>query len=331
MLQVFTDAPRKSVRGAFFVCVSLLVSALQPPPIWAGLSPGRYAVGISSIKTSDVEITYWYPASNKGRPQTVRDLASSPATFARDADIDGLDETLIRRYGDQRLFATHGAKPLSGRRPLVVFAQGNQQRPLHQAVLAEFLASHAFVVASGASTTIDAPMKSAEDVGLAAQRETERLQLVFGIMTARPEVDATHVGVAGHSFGARAALLIAMHEPSIRALVSLDGGIGTAQSMDSYRRASWFRADAEVPPVLHLYETNDAFMAPDFTLLKSLRLRGLKLQQIDGLRHVHFTTLGFAAAADPELQQAVGMTPSGPAGLKEMANATLAFLESHLR
>jgi pimeloyl-ACP methyl ester carboxylesterase len=44
-------------------------------------------------------------------------------------------------------------------------------------------------------------------------------------------VDGTRVFVLAHSFGARAALLFAMHDPSVAGLVSLDGGIGTAQSL----------------------------------------------------------------------------------------------------
>ena len=261
----------------------------------------------------------------------LRDLTSSPAAFAAEADVEGMPQDILRRYGGQRVYASAGARAVAGRFPLVLFAQGNQQRPLHQAVLAEWLASHGFVVATAASTTIRSPMKTTADVGPAAQREAEQLKTIWQVMSSRSEVDARRVAVAGHSFGARAALLLAMREPALRALVSLDGGIGTATALESFRSAAWFSADAAVPPVLHLYETADAFMSPDFTLLESLRTRELRMRRVESLRHVHFTTLGFGAAADPPLAQLVRLEPGGRATLADLASAILDVLHSYLR
>src|SRR5205823_5973070 len=115
---------------------------------------------------------------------------------------------------------------------------------------------------------------------------------------------ARELGVLGHSFGARAALLVAMTEPRVAALVSLDGGIGSRNGAESLRRAASFVPTAKVPPILHLYEENDAFMRPDFTLLESLSVRKLIKERFSDQHHVHFTTFGFAAALYSDLAAA---------------------------
>jgi dienelactone hydrolase len=295
------------------------------PSIWCGLTPGPHHAGIGHSGREGLEITYWYPA-RLGRTVHLRDLTSSPRAFAEEAGVDGLPEEVLVRYGSHQLYAKRGGQAVSGRYPLVLMAQGNQQRPFHQAVLAEWLASHGFVVASAASTTIASPMKTAEDVGAAAQREAEQLQAVLRVMSSRSDVDTKRVVIAGHSFGARAALLLAMKEPSVRGVLSLDGGIGTSVAVESFRTAPWFSPRAPMPPILHLYETVDSFMSPDFTLLRSLQASELTLVEVPELHHVHFTTLGFGAAADPKLAKIVGLGPGGAARLRDLTNAILAFL-----
>jgi dienelactone hydrolase len=269
----------------------------------------------------------WYPAAAGGAPFTVGQFATSPSSFADEAGVDGLPADVISRYASRPLFASAGAAKAPGRFPLVVISQGNQQRPLHQAVLAEFLASHGFVVISATSTTVTSPMKTADDVGPAAQREAEQLQALTDFGKSLSQVDGSRVSVVAHSFGARAALLLTMHDAATQTLVSLDGGIGTAQSMESFRRAKWFAVDRGTTRILHYYETADQFMTPEFTLLRSLPSRSLTLRKVDGLHHVHFTTLGFAAALDPALADAVHLEPNAVAALRATFDELLGFLQ----
>ena len=311
------------------VIASVLLAGLAAaPPIWNGLTPGRYGAGISTVPVGSIQATLWYPAAAaEGKPFTVGQFATSPESFADEAGVDGLPSDVIDRYASRALFATSGAAKASGKFPLVVISQGNQQRPLHQAVLAEFLASHGFVVISATSTTVASPMKSEEDVGPAAQREAEQLQALADYAKTLAQVDGSRVSVVAHSFGARAALLLTMHDPAIKTLASLDGGIGTAQSMESFRRAKWFAGDRGTTSILHFYETADEFMTPDFTLLRSLPAKSLTLRKVDGLHHVHFTTLGFAAALDPPLARAVHLEPAAIPALRALFDELLSFLQ----
>jgi dienelactone hydrolase len=324
---------RALLRAALAIAVVVFSAAIQPagtPAIWAGLHAGTHGVGVARVVRDDLEVTYWYPALSGGRAMRLKDLSAKPDVFVDGLIADKMPPGLARAYGESPLFARLDAPRAAGRFPLVLVGQGNGQAAPDQAVLAEFLASHGFVVATTPSPTLRSPMKSADDVGPFAQRQAEELSRAASLLGDLGGVDVARMGVVGHSFGARAALLVAMHEPRLRAGVSLDGGIGTAQGVDSFRRAPWFDANRVTPPILHIYETSDSFMSPDFTLLRQLR-GPVTLEEALGLRHVHFTTLGFKAVMDPEMARLTALGAGGPATLRNVAGRVLAFLQQHLK
>src|SRR5215207_5983841 len=155
----------------FVVAVRTAILPPPAPPIWCGLKVGPHGAGTATVTRGNVVATMWYPSSGDGKPITVGHFAASVSSFADEAGVGGLPADIISRYASRQLFARADAPGAPGKFPLVVIAQGNQQRPLHQAVLAEFLSSHGFVVATAASTTVATPMRTADDVGPAAQRE----------------------------------------------------------------------------------------------------------------------------------------------------------------
>jgi dienelactone hydrolase len=210
--------------------------------------------------------------------------------------------------------------------PLVLIGQGNWHDALDQAVLAEIVASHGFVVATVPSPTIKSPMKTADDVGPFAQRQAEELLTAATRLAELGVADISRMAVIGHSFGARAALLLAMHDVRVKALVSLDGGIGTATAQDSFSRAPWFSREAGQAPILHFYEKADPAMVPDFTLLQSLPARALTLRELKGLGHAHFSTLGFEAAVNQPMRRLTGMGQEGPASILTMVDEVIRFL-----
>lgn len=310
--------------------VGAAIQAASGPAIWAGLTAGPYRVGLSRIDRGGLEVTYWHPSTAGGEPMRLRDFALDADGFVKDAEDRGLPAAAAADYLDSPLHARLNAPRASGRFPLVLVGQGNGQGPLDQAVLAEFLASRGFVVATTPSPAIRSPMRSADDVGPLAQRQAEELRRAARLLDEQGVADVSRSAAVGHSFGARAALLLAMQERQIKALASLDGGIGTAQAIESFRRAPWFDSHRARVPILHFYETADPFMAPDFTLLRGLPSAELTLREVHGLHHVHFTTLGFGAALDPRIRAVTRMEPQGPAALQAVATELAAFLERHV-
>lgn len=279
------------------------------------LQPGPHAVGYRV----DGAAAIWYPANAGGEVLRYRDYV--PKLEEADAFLHSMkisDETIVGLF-DSRMAARRDAPPKPGRFPIVLLFQGNGQNASDQAVLAEHLASHGYLVA-----TLAGPVVQAEsEMAAKAQEQAE----AFGALVKTLKGDPANVSVIGHSFGARSMLLFAMHHPT-RALISLDGGIGTANGIDALRAAPWFDAKRPLPPILHLYEELDAFMKPDPAFLRSLRAKSLKMERVDALHHVHFTTWGYAAAAFPELAKATHASEGTKAGLQRVAQRTLEFLKA---
>jgi dienelactone hydrolase len=325
------------------------------------LTPGPYAVGFthavaahSSPSTASrtahpLDIGIWYPAeAAAGSPLTYRGyfLLTPPpqdsiapaegarrelAGFATFLASRGADSTAVASWLDSRMLATADARPAAGPFPVLLVAQGNEQTIHDQAPLCEYLASHGFVVGSAPSPMrASGPLTDTAQSGARAQEQARDLAVVLALIASRPDADPARVGVVGHSFGARAGLLLAMHDSRVAALVSLDGGIGTATGRSSLEHAPWFDAGAARAPILHLYERLDPFMTPDFVLLRSLGSSDRWLVEAPAMHHHHFSSLGAVVATEPALATALGASDGTAAAYVAVAEATLGFLDHFL-
>ena len=347
------------IRNAltFLLAILLLASCASvstpgpaaPPPIWAGLTPGEFAVGFRTTylttQPHPLQISVWYPAAARGHLMHYRDYlvlslgektAKPPTEAERKAGLDeftkfmttaGLPAKTAHTMIEAKMFAHRDAPPIANRTfPLVFIVQGNGQTASAQAVLAEYLASHGYVVATIPSITrLSTPMASVEQIGPKSVEQAEDIDRAITAIAGSPNVARGPVAVVGHSFGARGALIYAMHHPT-SALVSLDGGIGTPAGTQSMLNEKAMDLTVSMPPVLHFYEILDDRMSPDFRLLRSLRTTNLELVRRDSMQHVHFTTDGFAATMLPDFAK---ITKAGPDLQKEVADTaqqTLAFI-----
>jgi dienelactone hydrolase len=320
---------------AAFLAVAALgappASAIASPSLWAGLHPGSDRVGFRRLGAGAAEVDVWYPAAAAGRPMRFADYlddTAATARFLRGAGVPALEAAVLLA---SPLAARADAPARPGARPLVLVGQGNEESASDQAVLCEFLASAGYVVATTPSPMRSKPLESADQVGAFAELQCNDLAAAIGAVAAALPVDTTRVAVVGHSFGARAGLLLAMRNPRVRALVSLDGGIGTATGLASFRAAPSFRTDAPLPPILHFYERLDSFMTPDFTLLHELHARALDLREVRSMHHTHFTTYGFAVARAPGLARVTHATLATSRSARSVAEETRRFLDRALK
>jgi len=302
------------------------------PALWAGLAPGPHRVGYQKLRTPRGIVHQWYPTSRRGKRLTVRDyLGDAARPQARTLAKAGLNAAAIDSFFSSPLLASPSPLPPDRAFPLVLVAQGNREDAADQVVLCEYLASRGFVVASTPSPMLRTPMEREDQVGEFAETQALDLEAAIPVIAAHVRVDTMHIGAVGYSFGSRAALLLAMRNPRIRAVVSLDGGIGTATAQEAFRHAPSFRADAALPPVLHFYEELDPYMKPDFTLLKDLRIESLVLEPTQGMHHVHFTTIGFASIMFPSLAETTGATPGTATSVLSVTGRTADFLQDRLQ
>jgi len=325
------------------------------PPLWGGLESGPSAVGFKVLRKSDpsrplqggaarpIQISLWYPAAASDGPRlTYRDyfvlsadeLLAQPASPDEErkalAGFEGflasvkVPAAVAERWLAEPMAASRDAPAASGKHPLLLIALGNGQSAHDQAVLGEYVASHGFAVATCPSQTrIGGAMQSESQI--AANAEAQAADLAFVAQELRETVDAERIGVIGDSFGARSALLFAMADAKVRALVSLDGGIGTATGARVFAASRLFNADRARAPILHFYEEADPFMKPDFGLLRSLDRSERWLIRMGGLHHVHFTILGEAAAIFPELGAATHTVDGTRAAYEQVLDAARRF------
>jgi dienelactone hydrolase len=304
--------------------------AQNTPALWADLEPGSHAVGFQQMGAGRT-VSVWYPTSGGGAAMMLRDYygEDAAARYRKFLSGAGISSDGVDAMFGAAMAARRGAEPLAGPFPVILIGQGNAQEAADQAVLAEYLTSHGYLVATTSSPMATRPMASEAEVGPFAERQARELQDALNLLGARPAADVSRTAAVGHSFGARAALLLAMRDSRVRAIVSLDGGIGTATAIDSFTKAESFDRPKATAPILHYYERLDAFMTPDFTLLESLPAP-LTAVQVTGMHHMHFTTLGFVAAMIPEFAAATGADADVRASAVRVARGTLAFVREKL-
>ena len=296
------------------------------PALWAGLTAGAHDVGFRQLPGTPA--TYaWYPASPGGSAMTLRAcLGKAAGELSELLKSAKVSDAAAARYLDAPLAARRDAPAAAGSFPIIALAQGNAQTAGDQAVLGEFIASHGFIVVTTDSPMVATPMSSEAEVGPLAERQAAELGRAVDTVSGWPSAKRDARFAIGHSFGARAALLMAMRDPSVRGIVSLDGGIGTATASDSFRKAPSYDASKARAPILHFFEEQDAFMKPDFALLRSLPAP-LTATALADMHHSHFTTIGFGAAMVPEL---AALTSAGPRigdSLRRMGSEIIAFLQ----
>ena len=297
------------------------------------VDPGPHPVGFRVLNQRDatrrlpdgalrpVQVSLWYPASDgaAGAVLTYRDYVLvaarektlAPLTSAGEAQAlegyraflgrNGVAAAGIEDWLQAPMRARREAPSAAGHFPVVLLAQGMGGAVQDQAALGEFLASRGYVVATTPSPVrLGATMESEADVPVMAEEQARDLEVALSAVAPRSVADPARTAVVGYSFGARPALLLAGRHPEWRALVSLDGGIGSAEAKGWLAPRMLDRAALRTP-ILHVYEEEDEGARPDFELLASLVRAPRTLARVDGLRHLDFITYGLASATIPSL------------------------------
>jgi len=230
-------------------------------PLWGDLSAGPYAVGFRTIYQFDrtrtwrvtrgyekpfspdsngrpIRISIWYPAVLGARSRQMRFAdyvrPAGPKEFAELNTIVEMREKEASSYRDRwsdvlrtPVNAYADAAPAGGRFPLALYAGGLDSTGTTTVfVLAEYLASHGYVVAT--VPLLGPTNEDTEQGRTAADRErvVQDLEFAWSVLRGQTNVDEAKVGVFGKSIGGVEAVILAMRNENVSAVVGLDATYG---------------------------------------------------------------------------------------------------------
>ena len=256
----------------FLMCCSQHVSAQRTSSSlpWSELSPGTYRVGYRVIYGFDrsrtwritrpynkkfspdldgrpVRVSVWYPAVVRptSSPMRISDYihASGPRNFDEpNAFLEKRDRRVLAEMAPPESLAAMFATPMNahanapvaiGRFPLVLYSGGVNPYTLSNGIMAEWLASHGYIVATvpslGPSNQQPEQMFTSTEV----EASVRDLEFAWSLLRNQPNVDNSKLAVFGHSLGGTVAMIFAMQNTNVSAAIGLDGTYGFTQGSET--------------------------------------------------------------------------------------------------
>ena len=339
----------------FLITVAAMAQSGPEPRLWGGLARGPFNVGFGVVHLTDpsryygaeakrpIQVSLWYPVQKSAQPLGMP-FSEYVALYqrlrtGRNGELSTTDRTdILAAYGKEtfpgsppaavaQLLATptaavRDARPAEGRFPLVVYAPGLGGTPLTHTPVAEYLASHGYVVAMSPSQG-DSPAGMPFDVA-GQEQQIRDIEFTIGALREQPNVDPWQIGLVGFSFGGGAVILSGMRIPGIRAVAVLDGTGGWDATLPLLREATGFHPAAFRAPLLVL--AGDDEVAQDLSLIHSLKCSDRQVIRIRAMRHHDFI-------ASPIISAVVtgNVAESAARGFPFTAQTLLRFFDGHLQ
>lgn len=298
------------------------------------LEPGAYGVGFRVLFAEDpsrtwtvtrrydkpfsadengrpVRIAIWYPAtqSTSSTPMRYRDYIESgaPQKFEKAGNfLEQRDQTIAKlsaapgRLDDlmsSTVSAVRDALPANGRFPLVMYFAGlNDVQALNVFVMAEYLASHGYVIASVSllGTNEEQPDQPLGAPGIElAMRDAE---FAWGLLRTQSFVDDQKLAAAGHSFGAIQAAALAARNADVSAVIGLDGTYGFAQGEKLLSSFYDYSPRNFAAALLDLRRNaNQQHASLDSSVTDAMVFADRTLITMDGMHHGDFTSFAVVA------------------------------------
>jgi dienelactone hydrolase len=192
-------------------------------------------------RTRPIQTSIWYPARRSTRPGmrfgdyvVLGARQDGPATAEETAAYvkqmltawgadSGAAKARVEAVMAARLSVVRDAAPAPGRHPVVIYNAGGGQPSWDNSVLCEYLASHGYVVIASPNTWNWSRMHADSQELISAEASARDVEFHLGYAHTLPFVDPAHVALMGYSWGGQAAVMVALRNTAIAAIVSLDG------------------------------------------------------------------------------------------------------------
>ncbi len=246
-------------------------------PFWAGLEPGDFDVGYEHAALRDyarpfqaegedrarpIELSIWYPARARedGEPLPLRRYVegSDPDALVLRLSASGhrLSEADVEYVVATPTLAFDRAPHMPGPFPLLVFGTGLTAPAYLNTVLAEYLASHGYVVVAIPSIPAREDVRPNFDA-LAVETQLRDMEFVIHWMHDYPETDIERLGLVAWGFGGVAQALLQMKNADVNAVVSLDGGTGYAYGSELLKTSLYFEPMRATAPFFHVTDSRE--------------------------------------------------------------------------
>ena len=152
-----------------------------------------------------------------------------------------------------KMTAVQDAASAEGSFPILLFAQG---AAYEWCIFAEYLASHGYIVAGSPTLgSFEAELDWNHLGGIETQ--VRDLEIVLKEAVRLPGADKDKVATAGAFYGAMAAVSLATRHSEVKAVLSLDGGIGSDWGGYMLSRMPFYDVEKITAPIMHLYSSID--------------------------------------------------------------------------
>ncbi len=260
------------------------------------------------------------PAARRTAEEQFLQMAGTPATAAVRAAFADLFRTEVH--------ATRGAAPAPGRHPVLLCAPGQGYPAFDNSVLAEFLASHGFIVLASPSAGPDG--RDMPDNATAIDTGARDLEYLAGYAQSLPQADAGRLAAMGFSLGGASAALFTARNARVQALISLDSVLRDDRYPALLKTFPQFGPENLRASILWIAcsPTNSPPGFADGSLLEQAKYAEVVKVVFGGMRHHDFSsmsTLQRRRAGGPAADWA-----AATAGYESACRLILAFLESRL-
>lgn len=255
--------------------IGLYSSSYTQEKIFDYLTPGNYEVGLKVIQTYDysrtfgpkiiengvmknnarpIQILVWYPSAEKGEKLTFQDyllLGVSEVNFSERSESEKtrlieMHKRNFQRHGadlenmnsilNRKSYSSFNSKSQEGKFPLIVYAPGGNERCFENFMLAEYLASNGYIVASIALTGAETQLMAFDKSDY--ERAVDDISFVISEMHDFPNVDNSKLGLVGFCYGSMVNFTVANQNSNVDVLVDLFGANNiqnTRDEVETYR------------------------------------------------------------------------------------------------
>ncbi|HKS28169.1 MAG TPA: dienelactone hydrolase family protein [Pyrinomonadaceae bacterium] len=235
---------------------------------------------------------------------------------------------LYERLMSMQTAAVRDAPAAKGRFPVIIYGGGAGLSTDENIVLWEFLASHGYVVAVVPMMGANSVTSIADAAGL--ENLTRDMEFLFEQVQELPNADTSRVGAMGFSYGGQAALLMAMRNSDVKAVVGLDPSFIGSHYSRFLKSSPFYNADNVTVPVLELHRKDEKTVTYDVT--GALKYSERYSFEIEGLDHFDFANFAqIYTGAMPEQAKRSSPVASRKAAYESMSRYILDFLDSYLK